>query len=54
MLTKPIQIQMDGPHASRKQHRKALLRAAVALLFALVCIVGLPMLSGALYGRGIH
>lgn len=53
-MLKPIQIQIEGPHVARKQRRKALLRAAVALLFALVCIVGLPMLSGALYGRAIH
>lgn len=54
MLTRPIQIQMDGPHTSRKQRRKALLRAAVALAIALVCIVGAPMLSGMVYGRGLH
>lgn len=53
-MLKPIPIQMDGPHVSRRQRRKALLRAAVALLFALVCIVGLPMLSGLLYGRSTH
>ncbi len=54
MLTKPIQIQMDGPHYARKHRGKALLRAAVALLFALAFIVGLPMLSGVLYAEGIH
>lgn len=51
----PIQIQMDGPHYGRKQQRrKALLRAAVALVIALAIIVGLPMLAGVLYARAIY
>lgn len=54
-MLKPVQIQMDGPHYGRKQmRRKALLRAAVALVIALAIIVGLPMLAGALYARALY